>query len=316
MDRSQDRATQEEQATQPSVPPATTTSEHRGAQEPSGTRVPAQTHSVVEAGSPTHSPLQVNRPRPESPRPILLPSSPLTSPQNDDNINPVLSHGGAPLPNPQNVASVERPDDERGSRGSSPEHRASQPNPVYPRYPQRLADPSLTRMNSRRSGIDWIVPVEERKELPPRPKSLGERLQKTIDHANIECDKYATRAKVTAYALNIAIGMQVLLGALTTAVSAATSGRNTSIATSTLGGLATLVASYLARARGSNEPELSITRVKDLEHFKRECEAFVMDHGHKTEESGELVDKMNNLRYKFEDLLGNASGERKLAPPA
>ena len=34
-----------------------------------------------------------------------------------------------------------------------------------------------------------------------------------------------------------------------------------------LGGLATLVASYMARARGSGEPELSITRVKDLEQF-------------------------------------------------
>lgn len=51
-----------------------------------------------------------------------------------------------------------------------------------------------------------------------------------------------------------------------------------------------------------------MTRVKDLEHFKRECEAFIMDHGHKIEETGPLVDKMNNLRYKFEDLLGNASG--------
>jgi len=46
-----------------------------------------------------------------------------------------------------------------------------------------------------------------------------------------------------------------------------------------LGGLSTIVASYLARARGSNEPELSITRVNDLEQFIRECRAFQMDFG-------------------------------------
>ncbi|KAG9225498.1 hypothetical protein CCMSSC00406_0003001 [Pleurotus cornucopiae] len=308
MDRGQDHAAQEEQVTQPVV--------HGGGQEPTRTQATTQSHSLGQTARPTQLLPQADRPQPEPPRPILLPPSIPQAPlQDNDNLNPAINRGGEPLPTTQNVtAPVERLDDDHGSRDSSPGHRPSQPNPIYPRYPQRLADPGLSRVNSRRSGIDWIVPVEERKELPPRPKTLGERLQKTIDHANTECEKYAVRAKLTAYALNIAIGMQVLLGALTTAVSAATSGHSTSIATSVLGGLATLVASYLARARGSNEPELSITRVKDLEHFKRECEAFIMDHGHKTEETGPLVDKMNNLRYKFEDLLGNASGERKLAP--
>ena len=36
---------------------------------------------------------------------------------------------------------------------------------------------------------------------------------------------------------------------------------------STLGGFSTLVASFLARARGSNEPELSITRVGSRPFF-------------------------------------------------
>ena len=67
-----------------------------------------------------------------------------------------------------------------------------------------------------------------------------------------------------------------------------------------------IVASYLARARGSNEPELSITRVKDLEHFIRNCEAFQMDHGHVI--GDELDDKLNGLRDEFEALLGNANG--------
>lgn len=74
----------------------------------------------------------------------------------------------------------------------------------------------------------------------------------------------------------------------------------------TPGGLATIVASYLARARGSNEPELSITRVKDLEQFIRECEAFQMDFGHTL---GDKYDQdLENFRRRFEELLGNANG--------
>jgi SMODS and SLOG-associating 2TM effector domain len=58
--------------------------------------------------------------------------------------------------------------------------------------------------------------------------------------------------------------------------------------------------------RGSKEPQLSITRAKDLEQFERECEAFIMDHGHVT--SGSEDAKINDLRRRFEELLGNASG--------
>ena len=73
-----------------------------------------------------------------------------------------------------------------------------------------------------------------------------------------------------------------------------------------IGALATLVASYLARARGSNEPELSITRTKDLEQFIRECQSFTMDYGHVsgTEYDSELI----RFRTRFEELLGNANG--------
>ncbi|EGN97451.1 hypothetical protein SERLA73DRAFT_161484 [Serpula lacrymans var. lacrymans S7.3] len=123
-------------------------------------------------------------------------------------------------------------------------------------------------------GLDWIVPVEETTKTHVTPRrTLHERIQPTLEVAVTERDKYAKKAMWTGYALNAAIGLQVLLGALTTAISAATTGRQAS-------GLSTLVASYLARARGSNEPELSITRVKDLEQFIRDCKAFQMDHGH------------------------------------
>ena len=73
-----------------------------------------------------------------------------------------------------------------------------------------------------------------------------------------------------------------------------------------IGALATLVAAYLARARGSNEPELSTTRTKDLEQFIRECRAFQLDHGHLhgIEYDADIV----GFRRRFEELLGNANG--------
>jgi len=73
-----------------------------------------------------------------------------------------------------------------------------------------------------------------------------------------------------------------------------------------IGALSTIVASYLARARGSNEPELSVARVKDLEQFIRECEAFKMDNGHVY---GDKFDSaLEGFRARFEELLGNANG--------
>ncbi|KAJ7119518.1 hypothetical protein C8R44DRAFT_624260 [Mycena epipterygia] len=156
----------------------------------------------------------------------------------------------------------------------------------------------------RRSELDWILPVEPKREA--RPKTLYERLLPTLETAKAERAKYEFKAKITGYALNIAIGLQVLLGALTTGLSAVTSGRQTSISTAILGGASTVVASYLARARGSNEPELSITRCKDLEQYIRECETFVLDFGHIT--GNEHDEKLNSLRERYEELLGNANG--------
>ncbi|KAG2148831.1 hypothetical protein DEU56DRAFT_926411 [Suillus clintonianus] len=191
--------------------------------------------------------------------------------------------------------------------------------PVQPPPPARNRDGNMLRGPSRRSvggyarsnasGIGWIVPGIEEK---PHRRTIGERLAPTIDNAEKERARYATKG----LALNIAIGLQVLLGALTTGISAATSGKQTSIGISILGGAATLVASYLARTRGSNEPELSITRVKDLDQFLRDCLAFKMDHGHEYGSPGDdLNARLDHLRRRFEELLGNGDGQRKLSPP-
>ncbi|KAJ7086488.1 hypothetical protein B0H15DRAFT_844935 [Mycena belliarum] len=171
--------------------------------------------------------------------------------------------------------------------------------------------PSLFRHGTvaRQSELDWIIPTVEPK--PPRPRTLQERIHPTLEHAKLERTKYELKARMTGYALNIAIGLQVILGALTTGLSAVTTGRQTSIMTAILGGLSTVVASYLARARGSNEPELSIARSKDLDQYIRECEVFVLDFGHLT--GSEHDQKLDALRERFEELLGNANSERRLS---
>ena len=58
--------------------------------------------------------------------------------------------------------------------------------------------------------------------------------------------------------------------------------------------------------RGSNKPELSITHMKDLVQFVRECDVFQLDRGHVT--GNEEDAKPEELRKRFEDLLGNARG--------
>ena len=55
---------------------------------------------------------------------------------------------------------------------------------------------------------------------PFRRLSVRERLQPTIDVAKAEKAKFENKARMTGYALNTAIGLQVLLGSLTTGLSA------------------------------------------------------------------------------------------------
>ncbi|KAI0317339.1 hypothetical protein OF83DRAFT_1045915, partial [Amylostereum chailletii] len=132
--------------------------------------------------------------------------------------------------------------------------------------------------------------------------TVGERLQPTIEDATVARDKADARAKWTGLTLNIVIGLQVLLGALTTGLGAAL--HNASITISILGGASTLAASYLARARGSGEPEVSALRVQALEHFLREAKAFQLDRGHAV--GNEYDAELEGFRRGLEGLLSNA----------
>lgn len=65
--------------------------------------------------------------------------------------------------------------------------------------------------------------------------------------------------------------------------------------------MSTLVASYLARARGSKEPELSLVRVRDLEHFIRDIRAFQLDHGYV--DTDEWDGQIDRFRRQLEEIL-------------
>ncbi|TFY82956.1 hypothetical protein EWM64_g1056 [Hericium alpestre] len=73
--------------------------------------------------------------------------------------------------------------------------------------------------------------------------------------------------------------MQIIIGALTTGLGAALRGDSVHIAIALLGGMSTILASYLARARFSNEPESSLLRAEALRQFLREVNTFIIDYG-------------------------------------
>ncbi|KAI9059412.1 hypothetical protein FKP32DRAFT_1761018 [Trametes sanguinea] len=191
---------------------------------------------------------------------------------------------------PARAASIGRPPVQRQARS------IILTEPPYPiQGGQGLAELNPAGLMSQPSVIDHVVPTVT---APPHAP--------TLEAAKMERDRVALKAKAHAWALNVAIGAQVVLGALTTGVAAATSGRQTSIATSVLGGMSTLAASYLAKARGSGEPEVSYIRLRDLESFIRDCEAYTLDKGNYA--GPEYDNRVERYRRRFEEIMGNGSG--------
>lgn len=73
--------------------------------------------------------------------------------------------------------------------------------------------------------------------------------------------------------------------------------------TAILGGISTILASYIARVRGSGDPEKSLLRAKDLEQFIREAELFQMDFGFsRGDEHNEML---LSFRTRLEEILGH-----------
>ncbi|VDC04508.1 unnamed protein product [Peniophora sp. CBMAI 1063] len=137
--------------------------------------------------------------------------------------------------------------------------------------------------------------------------TIHDRIIRTMEEAEAQRTAAAKKAQRLGLILNTAIGLQVVFGALTTGLGAALHGGGSSIAISILGGGSTIVATYLAKVRGSNEPELSRIRVAELSHFIREMDAFDLDHG---SETGHHLDHMlEYYRTKLEYLLGQFSSE-------
>ena len=77
--------------------------------------------------------------------------------------------------------------------------------------------------------------------------------------------------------------------------------------TSVLGGAGTVVASYLARSKGTGELDICKKRVSNLKRFNRECEAFIKDYGDvETNPKNSMLNyRICELRNHFEMLLGN-----------
>ncbi|CAL1707338.1 unnamed protein product [Somion occarium] len=146
------------------------------------------------------------------------------------------------------------------------------------------------------------------KDLRQAELTVRQRLEATQKHAEVELQTYQQRARKSGWSVNAAIGAQILFGALTTGISAATTGRQSSIATSILGGLSTMAASYLAKARGSGEPEASRARSRELEHFGRDIEGFLLDHGNAV--GSVFDDRIARFRRRFEEIMGNDRSDR------
>ncbi|KAH9056318.1 hypothetical protein EDB87DRAFT_1261407 [Lactarius vividus] len=142
--------------------------------------------------------------------------------------------------------------------------------------------------------------------------SVGARLNPTLEEALKVRNSASLQAKWSMYSINIPIALQVLLGALTTALGASLHGNSIRISIAVLGSLSTLVASYLARTRGSSEPESSLLREQALNHFIRNLRAFILDKGLSTDESHNQ--SVENFRREFERLL-NASDPNAKRPP-
>lgn len=114
------------------------------------------------------------------------------------------------------------------------------------------------------SFLDYINTYRFQSHYSGQPLSVAERLRPTLETAQQHQKTYSTQATVYAVVLNVCITLQILLGAMITALAAVAS-KHAGATTAVLGACSTLVATYLAKARSGGEPESSRGRSTDLE---------------------------------------------------
>ncbi|KAH8980600.1 ankyrin repeat-containing domain protein [Lactarius hatsudake] len=158
-------------------------------------------------------------------------------------------------------------------------------------------------------GETALQPGDGTSRDPYREKSVGDQLQPMITAVTTERNKAARAAQWRGWALNVAIASQVLVGAM--ALGATLGGQDIWVAISILCGVSTFLATYLARTYGSDERRASLLRVKALDHFLREIEAFQLIHGH--EVLREWDEKIDDFRLGLENMLGNQPGSNSEA---
>ncbi|QRW00545.1 permease C29B12,14c [Ceratobasidium sp. AG-Ba] len=127
------------------------------------------------------------------------------------------------------------------------------------------------------SAAQWRVYANDR--------SAKARLQPFLNKAFAR-QKYQYRlndqGKMIKYGINFIILLQVTVGAVITIVAVLEPSEQTRLATAGLGALGTITAAILARAKGTNQPELAETHSRDLERFIGQCELFIGDAGSAT----------------------------------
>lgn len=95
--------------------------------------------------------------------------------------------------------------------------------------------------------------------------TVAARLAPVLEAARRTRQKASRKARHAEYSLNLAIGLQIIIGGLTAGLSAVTPGRRSQLMNAILGVFATIVSGFLARMRGSGQPELSINTKRDMD---------------------------------------------------
>lgn len=144
----------------------------------------------------------------------------------------------------------------------------------------------------------------------PPPKSgegitAKELLQDYLDKA-ISKQKYQYRlSKAIAWGLNILIMLQVIVSALVTVVTSLEPTPRTRIASVVLGALSTVTAALVARAKGTNQPELAENYSKDLQKFIGRCKIFIKESG--SSFSDDIRQGVMTLVEQFESIEEKAA---------